>query len=432
MEERCSKRDFNSLHPNCVTSFRTLLRILTFFALAAVLYSVSQAQTEPASQAEQSKNVGTPNPPGLTFELRTRSGQTQFHLGEMIEIEEDYSSTPAGRYFLLQGPRNVSGWAPAKLSITPSDSMIDRTHDTGFVSADRILHAQCGSGVGGGAGSGCGDCGDKYALGLKSLHFPYTLNYRLQITEPGHYVLTSRGANIVAAEDETKPISVTSTQLEIDVVRDYNWSDGELFKAVDQFEQAQGAYKTNLTDPNLLPGPDRNEKLRNIAEGMNNTVETIRFLDTEESLSQAVRLYDGSPNIGTYGNALYNAILESSHRDLAVKLLTPRMVEPDFLVSREFLDLLTAMTIQQEQPVTFAQKDWDSQRQLNPRTLETLKNYVLALGKSLPHKQPSVKDPAIKTFMDYAAEEYCTGAPLLPPELTKELVQRAQASGHPN
>ena len=55
------------------------------------------------------------NPPGLSFVLATKNGQRLFHFGEMIEIEEDYSSRVPGarRGCEASGAKRIStifGW----------------------------------------------------------------------------------------------------------------------------------------------------------------------------------------------------------------------------------------------------------------------------------------------------------------------------------
>ena len=49
------------------------------------------------------------NPPGLTFTLATKGGQKVFRLGEIIEIEERYSSEIPRKYYLLAQPSKIDG-----------------------------------------------------------------------------------------------------------------------------------------------------------------------------------------------------------------------------------------------------------------------------------------------------------------------------------
>lgn len=401
-----------------------LLRWLTIAASLGVL--LEAAPMEQTQNIEGKIATGT-NPPGLSFVLTTRNGQTVFHLGEMIEIEEDYSSSLPGQYSLLQNPQKVEGGSPSSLTIVPSAEVIDRVHQTGRVSADTILHSLCGEGSGSGGGSSCGDCDGVYKLGIEPLHFPYILNYRLAISVPGDYTIQVRAANVVSTDDVSKPIPVTSTQLKIKIVRDDNWSHQQLRLAVDRFEEAQRKYHLNGWNASD-PGPGEIVQQTETALEMDKSAEIIRFLDTEESLREAVRLFDGSPRIATYENVFLDAIVESSHRALAVPLLASRMVDDDFLATEEFIDMLTAMTIQIEEPIAFERADLSSRQQVNPRTLDILRGYVLALGHSLSSKRSGARKLGIATFEHYAAKEYCTGEPLIEKRLADQVLLQVQSN----
>lgn len=400
-----------------------LLRCLTVAALLGALLAVARPQGP--QNTEDKIGTGT-NPLGLSFVLATKNGQRLFHLGEMIEIEEDYSSRVPGVYSLLQNPQRVEGGSAPRLTILPSAAVIDRVHQTGRVSAAAILDARCvGEGIGSGEGGGCVDCDGVYKLGIEPIHFPYVLNYRFAITVPGHYTIQAKAANVVSTNDVSKAIPVTSTRLEIEIVRDANWSQEQLRLAVDRFEEAQRRYVLNRWSAGDA-GPSEIAQQMETALEMEKSAETIRFLDTEESLREAVRLFDGSPTIAKYENAFLKAILESSHRDLAVPLLANRMADEDFVASVDFIDILTAMTIQVEEPIAFDRDDQPSRQQLNPRTLEILRGYVLALGHSLPSKQAAVREVGIATFEHYASKEYCTSERLVEKRMADQILLRAR------
>jgi len=81
-----------------------LLRCLAIAASLGALLDVAPAEQ---TQNIQGKIATGTNPQGLSFVLTTRNGQKLFHLGEMIEIEEDYSSSIPGQYSLLQNPQKL-------------------------------------------------------------------------------------------------------------------------------------------------------------------------------------------------------------------------------------------------------------------------------------------------------------------------------------
>src|ERR1700674_3553648 len=91
----------------------------------------------------ENKEACVTNPPGLTFELGTKAGQKVFHLGEIIELEERYSADAPKKYYVLAQPAKVEGGYSTKLSILPNEDIVDRTTETGRVSAQAILIAGC-------------------------------------------------------------------------------------------------------------------------------------------------------------------------------------------------------------------------------------------------------------------------------------------------
>jgi hypothetical protein len=400
------------------------LRDVTIIAFLGIWLGVTPAQN---AQDKKTESRTVVNPPGLSFVLKPKEDQKNvYHLGQIIEIEEDYSSNIPGRYLLLQNPQKVEGGAPSNLTIVPDVSVIDRVRHTGWVSAAAILISSCG-GVGGGGAGFCADCDGVYKLGRDPLHFSYPLNYRFSITAPGHYTIQARASNVVDAENASKALQVISTPLNIEIIQDDNWSHQQLRKALERFEQAHLKYIHSGWD-SKNPRPDEvGEQMETTLE-LEQSMEVIRYLDTEESLREAVRLFDGSPRIATYENMFLKAILESSHRDLAVSLLAHRMVDDDFGPSVDLIDILTGMTIQSEQPIVFEREDQSSQQQLSPRTLEILRGYVLALGHSLPSKHHDVRDMAVATFEHYANEKNCTGEPLIQKELANQILLEARSN----
>jgi hypothetical protein len=396
-----------------------LSRFFTLAALIGFLLQAALAQYKPGTDA---------NPPGLAFMLATTSHQKTFHLGEKIEIVEAYSSSVPGMFSLFQNPLRVEGGADSSLAISPDTGVIDRVHNDGKVGAADILNANCMGGTGG--GGGCGDCDAIFRLNSVPVRFPYLLNQRLAITAPGHYRIQARAANVALSNDLTKPIPIISTALEIDVVRDDQWSYQQLQLAVDRFDKARRKYLLKRWSPDVTDPTEAAEQLE-VATEIENSAEIIRFLDTEDSLQQAVRLFDGEPRVALYENPLLTTILESSHRDLAVSLLATRMADDDFIVSADFIDTLTAMTIQLEQPIVFERHDRSSRQQLNPRTLEILRRYVLALGRSLPDKQMRAREQGMATFERYASEEYCTGEPLIEKRVADQIRLQGQSKSTP-
>src|SRR5260370_41065974 len=113
-----------------------LLRCFTIAALLGALLAVARPQDP---QNTNDKTGTGANPPGLSFVLAPKNGQRLFHLGEMIEIEEDYSYRVPGVYSLLENPQKVEGGSASWLTIMPSAAAIYRVNETGRVIPATIL-----------------------------------------------------------------------------------------------------------------------------------------------------------------------------------------------------------------------------------------------------------------------------------------------------
>lgn len=152
----------------------------------------------------------------------------------------------------------------------------------------------------------------------------------------------------------------------------------------------------------------------NLEGEMQRAAETIKLLDTGESLTELIRRYDGA-NVASpyYRHILFDGIIQSKHRPLAIDLLSERMLQPDFWVSAQVIDQLTAMKLQGEFPEAFEGNDPSHQKRFYPEVRRILHDYVLAVGKSLAEKDSNAYVPSVNVFNLYARQDYCTGMPLI-------------------
>jgi hypothetical protein len=368
----------------------------------------------------------------LSFVLSVKDGRTQFHLGEIIEMDEAFSSSADGKYLLLSLPKKVKGGHGAEFKVTPGQNAIDRARDGGGQSAFMVLHANCdGVGVGGSFGGGAG--ADELPLKASAIHFPYSLTEQFQITEPGHYLIQAEAADVVLAPldlELSTPISLVSNAVEIDVVEDQAWSQRKLDDAVARFDAARASYfaggwsllsPQDLSPKDLLVSIDLEWKMQSAAEIM-------RVLDTDDSLREIVRRYDGvAQKPDYYNHVLFRGIIQSKHHSLAIQLLADRMLAPDFSVSRDLIDQLTAMTLENQFPGALAE-DRDSNSRFYPAAGQILYDYILRLGESLPDKSESALDTSLTTFKTYAKEDFCTGTQLIPDASFNHLIRPVQSS----
>ncbi len=367
----------------------------------------------------QSKNrlaPGEQQPSDLHYEIAIKDGRTLFHLGEAIEIQESYSADVPAKYLWLSLPQQVKGH-PAQVTITPSSGVIDRIQDNGKRSADSILQSNCLYGHGGGIGSGCADCDSRRPLSQSPIRLQLDLTRQFQITRSGHYFIQTKAANVVHSPVQSSaPITLTSNTLEIDVVEDLQWSTEALAASIEQFDKAEAKYVFRGWDklPMSQMGTEGIGERVNLEAEMQKAAERMKLLDTEESLAEIVRRYDGA-NIGWdyYRYILYDGIIQSKHTALAIDLLSKRMVQPDFWVSEQVIDQLTAMKLQSEFPTALDSNETSYQKQFYPAARSILHNYVLVVGKSLAEKDSNAYAPSLNVFNLYARQDYCTGKPLI-------------------
>ncbi|MGB8131173.1 MAG: hypothetical protein WCG81_15390 [Candidatus Angelobacter sp.] len=390
-------------------------------AALLVFLTCAVAQTDNASAA------GEPQPSDLHYEIAIKDGRTLFHLGEAIEIEEIYSADVTMKYLLLGLPQQVMGH-PAQVTIKPASGVTDRIQDNGRRSADSILRSNCLYGYGTGIGSGCGDCDSRRPLSPSPTKLSLNITRQFQITRPGHYLIQTKAANVVRAPMQASaPITLTSNTLEIDVIEDLQWSAEALAFAIEQFDKAQAKYIFHRWGklPMSQMGAAGIGERQNLEAEMQKAAEKMKLLDTEESLAEIIRRYDGA-NISWdyYRYILYDGIIQSKHSSLAIDLLSERMFQPDFWVSEQVIDQLTAMKLQREFPIALDSEEASYQKQFYPAARRILHDYVLAVGKSLAEKDSNAYAPSLNVFNFYARQDYCTGKPLISKIEMQEIEQQ--------
>jgi hypothetical protein len=368
------------------------------------------------------------NPPDLHFVLSAKEGRTQYRLGEAIELDQAYSSSSPGKYLWLDSPSRINGGRGPSVAIHPENNVIDRFRDTGEKSAIAVLHANCtGWGFGSVFGGGCGDCHGTLPLKAEPIHFPFSVALQFQILEPGHYSIQASSANVTLAPldvESSKPIPLVSNTLEIDVVNDPIWASSQLHDAVEKFEAKRSEYTARGWDTKSWEADSPKEfgERTQVEFEAAKAATIIKGLDTEESLAEMVRLYTGSEHlIGQYANIFYQGIIQSKHPALAIRLMSERILEPDFQVSKNLLDQLTAMELRLQSPEAFDRDE----RALYPAARKILHDHVLALGKSLEKKNPDALKSSLQAFTSYASEDFCTGQALIPPNEEKQLLRHA-------
>jgi hypothetical protein len=105
--------------------------------------------------------------------------------------------------------------------------------------------------------------------------------------------------------------------------------------------------------------------------------------------------------------------MQTKHLSLANDLLSERILQPDFWVSEQVIDQLTAMKLQSEFPTAFDSNKASYKEQLYSAARRILHDYVLAIGRSLAQKNFNAYAPSLNVFNVFARQDYCTGEPLI-------------------
>lgn len=412
-------------------NFARPLVFLIWIAVTLVV-CVSLAPELGAHKSEHS--MKTSGEPRVSYFIHTKNGKTQFRLGERIVIEEKFSSSSPGEFAYNGDPWALKGGFDTEVEMSPVAYTID--HHFGVLPPDitSTLKAQCkfpsitvsGTPI-------CSDCSGSTPITNDGIERNFALNYDFTLSQPGHYLITARTGRVFRTGlhvGKARAIPIVSNSIAIDVIRDDEWAHAKLIELVQQFEEAQKQYAA--TAQQGIPGSaqqkeDSLDRFR-AGEEMFMAAQEIRFLDSEESLKVAVEHYDGMTDIAGRGNDFYQAITETAHLQLASRLLEKRICDPDFYVTDTFLKLLVAITIEGEHP----EGEWADEEalrlELNPRAIELLRRYLLAMGESLPSKAPKARETSLDAFLSLAHIDLCNGQSIL----SKAEIQMVLDSIKPN
>jgi hypothetical protein len=401
-----------------MTSSITLRRSILGAILASFASCVVVAQVEthhPSEDSASDKPIQAG--PGLAVLLQTEDGRRQVHFGELVEVKLQYVASQSGRYVHVN-LNELKGSHPWQWKCEPANQVMDRRRNDGRISASRFYYAgeHCRDGIGGGSGGGCFDCGGENLLGPFPLSYEILLNSDLQFLQPGRYTCHVSTADVAtpatSPDDERTAIELVSNPIVIDLNDDPVWSAAMLTAARQQFSSAHCV------------------GLPNEASKCWDPVSTIRFLDTEESLVELIRLYKGVNN-ADWQALLWLGISQSQHPKLARELLEKRMVDPDFTVTTGFLDTLTAMALSEDHPEAFSESvSREEAATYHQSTLEILRDYLRRVGKYLPKKQAGSLAESLETYSTYAGQSFCEDQPLIPAAEMRKNVAAAKGSHH--
>ncbi|HVO81479.1 MAG TPA: hypothetical protein VMT28_12145 [Terriglobales bacterium] len=370
------------------------LRIKALIAAMLLLCSAAAyTQSEPRPGAESTQPIR--GAPGLALILQTKDGRKEFHFGEAIELRLQYLASQPGWYGRVSNLR-LQGGHSWQLRCEPANRTIDRRRTDGRISAARFLHSGEHCGVGSGIGSGTSGHGE-VPLGPDPLSYVFTANDEVQFLQPGRYSCTLVSADVASVAtgptEERTAIELTSNPLVFDLKEDHAWSQATLTEALRQFDRAK-----------CVGLPQEGSRCWD-------PVNTIRLLDTEDSLRALARHYRGV-NKEYWQELLWLGILQSQHRQLARELLEQRMTDSDFVVTSGFLETLTAIALQEDHPDAFNEPDErEVNRAYHQPALEILGAYLRQLGESLPSKRSEALTQSLKAYQEDANDTFCEDPP---------------------
>jgi len=180
-----------------------------------------------------------------------------------------------------------------------------------------MLNAPCG-GVGGGIGGGgsCGDCDGDYPLTETALTFGVVpLNTYVRFRTPGAYTCEASSADITTSprHEEIRPaLLVQSNPILLTIVNDPGGAHSAALEYAGIYEKV--CRGDGVAEHRFLQCSD--------------VARRIAYLDTADSLVTEVKWFDGR-NHG-WENGFWDAILQSSNPDEALRLMAARIQEPDF------------------------------------------------------------------------------------------------------
>jgi hypothetical protein len=340
-----------------------------------------------------------PAPADVALRLRTEADLRRFHLGELIPVTFSYSATSPGRYTWVGQSSKLAAARAFEISCKPAAERISRNSESvADLTFARILNAPCG-GVGGGGYAVCADCDAEYPLTAKALSFGVVpMNEYVRFCSAGTYTCQASSAEVTATSRDEKirpALLVKSNPIILTIVDDPGWTRSTALANSNAYER-------------LCHGDDVAE--HRFSE-CSDVARRITYLDTLDSLAIEVRWFDGRQH--GWDNGFWDAIQHSSKPKEALRLISSRIQETDFEVSKDVMEWLASSALRIEVPDAF---ESGQPATYHAQAVEKLRMYVRLLGGSLKQKNSTVLDESVKTYSNFAEQTYCEAQPLIPTE----------------
>jgi hypothetical protein len=215
------------------------------------------------------------------------------------------------------------------------------------------------------------------------------MNEYVRFCSAGTYTCQASTAQVTstARNEEIRPaLLVKSTPIILTIVDDPGWAHSAAFANASAYEQL--CRGNDVAEHRFLECTD--------------VARRITYLDTLDSLAIEVRWFDGRPQ--GWDNGFWDAIQHSSKPKEALRLMTTRIQEPDFEVSKQVMEWLARSALRMEVPDAFESGEPAT---YHTQAVEKLRVYVRLLGGSLKQKNWTVLDESVKTYSNFAEQKYC-------------------------
>ena len=253
------------------------------------------------------------SPPDISLIVRTRGGQTVFHIGEVIPLELSFTSSARKAYQLDMAAYDRSGRLNAEeFAIHP---------ETGWDDPLSLYFRAYGGFIGGGL------------RGFETLSDQPTrvseeMNEWVRFREPGTYrvKVTSSRVSGIADQPAFRSTGVTSNELVLTIVpATQEWQHETLRRALSVL------HKENDGKP-ALAGP---------LDPRHQALKTLRYLGTEEAAREMARRL----NDPVCASDCMFGLIGSPVRDAALDAMNRLLHDPDYGVTPQFLGAMSVLAL---------------------------------------------------------------------------------------
>ncbi|MFL6335303.1 MAG: hypothetical protein ACJ754_18480 [Pyrinomonadaceae bacterium] len=344
-------------------------------ALLTLTWAVAPAFAQRRDEfATGQKQAAAKNPPGVSFVLRLKGGQTRFRQGEVIRLELSFASSLPGTYHLDSATYDRSGRLEVDdFHLDPEGGTSDPLYD--------YFHFRGGF-LGGGLRGNPALEAKPYVVGAE-------LNEWYRFERHGRYRLyvTSGRVGRGGLGGEGGPLTATSNVIEFEVVpAEAAWAKQTLAQAAAVLDSRER-------------GADRRAACR-----------TLRFLGTEDAVRELVRRFDGRDADSGCESEYDFGLRSTPHRALAVAEMERRLVAPEHPVTASFIYVLSFLSFLQqniaplapypeqgdEEAIKLWRKEYDRRWSLYG---ETVDGYAARLAASVFAKEGAVRAVSLETLV---------------------------------